>query len=190
MQPNILALTVIFFCLFFLCATQDIAVDGWALTMLSKENVGYASTCNAAGQTFGWALALLSYIIPEHYGFGSLSPLMLGWGIVFICTTTGVALLKKEKTVAPGSIPSLGRAYKEMVLVLRRPAVRELMAVLLTAKVAFAAADSVAYLRFLKAGLPKTDFAFMTMLLTPLNVLLPGAFAKFTAGPRPFSMFL
>ena len=28
-------------------ATQDIAVDGWALTMLSPENVGYASTCNS-----------------------------------------------------------------------------------------------------------------------------------------------
>ena len=33
---NILVLTAVFFCLNFLAATQDIAVDGWALTMLSK----------------------------------------------------------------------------------------------------------------------------------------------------------
>lgn len=33
---NVLPLTVIFFCLNFLAATQDIAVDGWALTMLSR----------------------------------------------------------------------------------------------------------------------------------------------------------
>ena len=27
---------------------EDIAVDGWALTMLRKENAGYASTCAPA----------------------------------------------------------------------------------------------------------------------------------------------
>ena len=39
--------------LYFLVATQDIAVDGWALTLLSRANVGYASTCNSIGQTAG-----------------------------------------------------------------------------------------------------------------------------------------
>lgn len=34
---NILLLTFVFFMLNFLAATQDIAVDGWALTMLSKQ---------------------------------------------------------------------------------------------------------------------------------------------------------
>ena len=29
---------------------QDVAVDGWALTMLKPKNVGYASTCNSVGQ--------------------------------------------------------------------------------------------------------------------------------------------
>ena len=33
-EPNIWLLTCIFFPLNFLAATQDIAVDGWALTML------------------------------------------------------------------------------------------------------------------------------------------------------------
>ena len=36
---NILLLTAMFFMLTFLAATQDIAVDGWALTMLSKYEV-------------------------------------------------------------------------------------------------------------------------------------------------------
>ena len=41
-----------FFFLNFLAATQDIAVDGWALTMLQRHNVGYASTCNSVGQVW------------------------------------------------------------------------------------------------------------------------------------------
>ena len=35
-KVNIVTLTFVFFCLNFLAATQDIAVDGWALTMLSR----------------------------------------------------------------------------------------------------------------------------------------------------------
>ena len=38
--PDVFGLTLFFFVLFILAATQDIAVDGWALTMLSAENVG------------------------------------------------------------------------------------------------------------------------------------------------------
>lgn len=49
--PQMVLLTSVFFVLWFLAATQDIAVDGWALTMLKRENVGYAATCNA-GNSF------------------------------------------------------------------------------------------------------------------------------------------
>ena len=49
-SPDIWQLTVCFFILNFCAATQDIAVDGWALTMLSEQNVGLASTCNSVGQ--------------------------------------------------------------------------------------------------------------------------------------------
>ena len=34
------AVTALFAVLVMLAATQDIAVDGWALTLLSRENVG------------------------------------------------------------------------------------------------------------------------------------------------------
>lgn len=44
LPPNVFFLMCIFLPLNFLAATQDIAVDGWALTMLSRKNVGYAST--------------------------------------------------------------------------------------------------------------------------------------------------
>lgn len=41
---------------------QDIAVDGWALTMLSRENVGYASTCNTIGQTLGFFISQVGFL--------------------------------------------------------------------------------------------------------------------------------
>lgn len=67
--PNIPLLTVIFFALNFLAATQDIAVDGWALTMLKRCNVGHASTCNSVGQTAGFFLGYVAFIALESSEF-------------------------------------------------------------------------------------------------------------------------
>ena len=60
------SLTCMFFFLNFLAATQDIAVDGWALTMLKRENVGYASTCNSVGQTAGY---FMGYVCTHTHVF-------------------------------------------------------------------------------------------------------------------------
>lgn len=109
--PDVVALTVTFFLFEFLAATQDIAVDGWALTMLSRENVGYASTCNSVGQTAGYFLGNVLFLAlesadfcnkylrfqPQPRGIVTLSDFLFFWGTVFLITTTLVALLKKRK---------------------------------------------------------------------------------------------
>ncbi|CAK5075357.1 unnamed protein product [Meloidogyne enterolobii] len=86
--PNVFFLMCVFLPLNFLAATQDIAVDGWALTMLSRKNVGYASTCNVVGQTIGVFLGNVVFLalqskefanrfraVPEEKGFVQLD----GW---------------------------------------------------------------------------------------------------------------
>lgn len=52
-----------------LSVCKDIAVDGWALTMLSRENVGYASTCNSVGQTAGYFLGNVLFLALESAEF-------------------------------------------------------------------------------------------------------------------------
>ncbi|KAL3312955.1 hypothetical protein Ciccas_008450 [Cichlidogyrus casuarinus] len=64
-----ISLTIAFFFLTFLAATQDIVVDGWALTMLSRENVGWASTCNTVGQPLGSIVAFVIFIALESPTF-------------------------------------------------------------------------------------------------------------------------
>ena len=54
-RPDVKALAGIFLALYLLAATQDIAVDGLALTILSERNREYGATCNAIGQTLGCA---------------------------------------------------------------------------------------------------------------------------------------
>ena len=59
---DVKGITMFFFCLYFLMATQDIAVDGWALTMLSKENRGRGPLCNSIGQNIGYFLSYVGFL--------------------------------------------------------------------------------------------------------------------------------
>lgn len=100
-------LTVVFFALYFLVATQDIAVDGWALTMLRRENVGLASTCNTVGQTAGYFISYTLFLafsspafckryLGSPQGVITLPGFMRFWGVVFVVCTLGVWALKQE----------------------------------------------------------------------------------------------
>jgi len=59
---NVRGVTLFFFTLYFLMATQDIAVDGWALTMLSKKNRGKGPICNSIGQNIGYFLSFVGFL--------------------------------------------------------------------------------------------------------------------------------
>ena len=55
-EGDVHSLTRVFITLVGLSATQDIVVDGWALTMLTKNNRNLASTINKMGQATGYML--------------------------------------------------------------------------------------------------------------------------------------
>lgn len=128
--PNVELLTAIFFMLYLFAATQDIAVDGWALTMLSKVNIGYASTCNTVGQTTGYFLGYTVFIaleskdfcntylrsVPTNTGIVTLNDFMFFWGCVFIITTTLVWVLKKE-TERVTEKTGILKTYKQLLSV-------------------------------------------------------------------------
>lgn len=111
---NVLALTVYFTFQFFLMATQDIAVDGWALTLLSAKNVGYATVCNNIGQSVGYFLAFNGLIaftdpiwcdrhknyIPHYQKHGDVlitfESFIVFIGVLFIFSTAIIGIFKPE----------------------------------------------------------------------------------------------
>lgn len=201
--PNVLFLTVIFFALNFLAATQDIAVDGWALTMLEKRNVGYASTCNSVGQTAGYFIGnvvLLAFSSadfcnkyirtePQDLGMITLPGFLFFWGVVFLLTTTLVWIFKHEKIDTDVEDHGVVGTYLMLLKIVKLPAVQELIVVLLTVKIGFSAADAVTGLKLIEAGVKKETLALLAVPLVPLQILLPLVISKFTAGPRPLDVF-
>eukprot|EP01023_Acetabularia_acetabulum_P012544 TRINITY_DN15874_c0_g1_i1.p2 TRINITY_DN15874_c0_g1~~TRINITY_DN15874_c0_g1_i1.p2 ORF type:complete len:177 (-),score=24.74 TRINITY_DN15874_c0_g1_i1:496-1026(-) len=101
-------ITIVFFFLVLLAATQDIAVDGWALTLLSKGHVGYASTCQTIGMNIGYFLSFTVFLAlndpdfcnsyfrstPQSVGIITLASYLKFWGCTFAIITLLVALLK------------------------------------------------------------------------------------------------
>jgi len=201
--PNVLLLTIIFFALNFLAATQDIAVDGWALTMLRKQNVGYASTCNSVGQTAGYFfgnVVLLAFSSPEFcnryirsepqdVGVITVAGFLFFCSIVFLVTTTLLWIFKHEKEAKEHDC-GVGETYLMLIKIAKLPAVQELVIILLTVRIGFAAADAVTGLKLIEAGVKKETLALMAVPLVPLQILLPLVISKFTTGPRPLNVYM
>ena len=107
---NITQLTFIFTSLIFLCATQDIAVDGWALTILSKQSLSYAATAQTIGLNIGYFLSFTVFIafnsmefinkyfrsLPLEYGWVSLGGYMKFSGVVYVVVTLYIIFKTNE----------------------------------------------------------------------------------------------
>lgn len=201
--PNITVLTGFFFFLNFLAATQDIVVDGWALTMLQRHNVSLASTCNSMGQTTGYFLGYVIFLglesaefcnaylrsTPSPHGIVTLPGFLYFWGIVFLLLTTLIMVLKKEYSPAE---PSLGvvQTYHLLMNITRLPSIRTTALILLTSKVGFSACDAVTSLKMIDAGFPKEKLALMAIPLVPLQIILPLIISKRIVGARPLNVYI
>uniref|UniRef100_K3WIB8 Acetyl-coenzyme A transporter 1 n=1 Tax=Globisporangium ultimum (strain ATCC 200006 / CBS 805.95 / DAOM BR144) TaxID=431595 RepID=K3WIB8_GLOUD len=204
-KPHVVYLTLFFFVLYFMMATQDIAVDGWALTMLSKRNVAHASTCNSVGQTLGFFVAYVGFLAlhdpatcntyfrstPQDEGIIGLPGFMHFWGWVMFVTTVGVWLFKAEKQeTSDDDKLSIKDTYLQMYAVMRLPSVVSLSVMLLTCKIGFAAAESVAALKLVEYGMKKEKLAMLSPVLIPLGIIIPVFLGRFIKPDKPLNLFL
>lgn len=107
---NLSLLSICFFFLILLCATQDIAVDGWALTILSKNALSYASTAQTIGLNTGYFVSFTIFLafnskdfmnkyfrkIPLDRGFITLGEYMIFSGILYLLITAFVSIFIPE----------------------------------------------------------------------------------------------
>ncbi|XP_026823340.1 acetyl-coenzyme A transporter 1-like [Rhopalosiphum maidis] len=206
-KPNIEKLVCVFFIATFLVATQDIVVDGWALTMLKKNNVGYASMCNTTGLAIGsmigsvWFTLLTSkdfcnkYLrtTPDARGIVTMEQLLYIWGITFMSITTLIAIFKREKDCSLEDdhlkLNTL-QNYRLLWDICKLPSIQIFAMALLTVKIGFAATDSVSPLKLIDAGVSKDDMMIINTSMFVAKIILPLTIARHTSGPKPMSLYL
>lgn len=187
-EPQVLLLTVVFFALRMCTATHDVAVDGWALSLMHKRNIGHVATAEAVGGVGGWYLGYVFLIIfeskdfcnayifstPHETGLITLNQFMKFWGIIFLIIASCIAIFKREETEIDEKLrehPDFGirKAYPTLLNILKLKPVIRFSIFLLTVKASFGAVDAVTLLKLVEYGVPKDKIALLGENLKIIN---------------------
>jgi PAT family acetyl-CoA transporter-like MFS transporter 1 len=170
------------FFLVLMCATQDIAVDGWALTLLTPGNVSYASTAQTVGLTAGQFLSYTVFLalnaadfankwfrtVPLDEGLVTLGGYLTFWGWAYIAVTIGLAFLKREEKAQ--NEDGVWDVYRIMWGILKLKNVQTIIIVHLIAKIGFQANDGVTNLKLLEKGFGKDNMALTVLIDFPFEI--------------------
>lgn len=204
-EKRMTTLTFAFFFLNVLAATNDIAVDGWTLTLLKRENLGYASTCNTSGQALGVAFGYVLFILLESEefcnkwirftaqegGIISMEGYLFFWGIVYTMVSASIALCVKEKCNQADKISQINvkQIYKLLWKIINLRTMKIFTIVMLAYEFSFSSmGTSVSNPKFMEYGVEKESMALVDLSLIPIKIFIPIFIAKYTSGPRPLKI--
>lgn len=211
---NLSLITYSFFFLVLLCATQDIAVDGWALTILSKGALSYASTAQTVGLNTGYFISFTVFLafnsadfankyirtVPADEPLVSLGQYMVMSGILYLVVTLIVGLLVPENpphlmgekaegtddvyNVDEDSDSVMG-VYRKMISVIKLPAVRTFIILHLVCKIGFQVNEGATNLKLLDLGLKREDLAITVLIDFPFEIIFGFYVAKWSNSDSP-----
>eukprot|EP00042_Codosiga_hollandica_P042492 m.390778 g.390778 ORF g.390778 m.390778 type:complete len:428 (+) comp56342_c0_seq51:109-1392(+) len=193
---DIQTLTAIFFLLVLLAATQDIAVDGWALILVEKRNLPYASTCEALGMQMGYQIAYPLFVALNSPTFcaeylhtrgavldmGSFMRLCaaayLVMTIALIFKTEADADVAKDLTVST--------AYRQLASLFTLPGIKHYLVVGMLFKLGFVANESIFMLELVDRGFRREQLAFAAVIDFPSQVLIGLVTLNFSKNLKPW----
>ncbi|RAL66783.1 hypothetical protein DID88_007566 [Monilinia fructigena] len=189
------------FFLVFMCATQDIAVDGWALTLLSPGNISYASTAQTVGLTAGQFMSFTVFLAfnapdfankwfrttPLDEGVMTLGGYLTFWGWAYIIVTIGLALLKREEKTK--NEDGIWDVYKVMWGVLKLKNIQTIIIIHLIAKIGFQANDGVTNLKLIDKGFSQEDMALTVLIDFPFEIGLGYYAGKWSTSYTPLRLW-
>ncbi|GAA6037475.1 hypothetical protein JCM8097_008206 [Rhodosporidiobolus ruineniae] len=200
-EPNVNVLTALFFTLVFFAATQ-----GWALTLLSKDNLSYASTAQTIGLNSGYFLSFTVFLAfnsvefsnkyfrstPLDYPLVSLSGYLHFWAVGFIVVTAYLAFFQPEDpvTATDEEDMDLKKVYSIMRDICKLKHVQSFILVHLVTKLGTAANDAATSLKLLEKGLKKEDLALAVLIDFPFQILFGYLAAKWSKGDKPLKPWL
>ncbi|KDQ54907.1 hypothetical protein JAAARDRAFT_38023 [Jaapia argillacea MUCL 33604] len=196
---NVHTLTAVFLILVIMSATQDIAVDGWALTLLSHENLSYASTCQTVGLNTGFFasftvfLALNSEAFTSKWGLPllTLSAYLKFWSVICFLVTLWLIFFKTEdKETLQDSDMNVVAVYKTIWNICKLKHVQSLLIMHVFAKIGFQANEAVSQLKMVEKGLGREDLAIAVLVDFPFQIFGGWLAARWSTPDKPLRPWL
>lgn len=195
-----------------LAATQDIAVDGWGITIFAKEKQEWASICHNVGGSTGVLVGNSIFLIVnsadlcnkyfrnlvglEHqdYGLMNIQVFMIVFGIIFILSTSIILLFVNERNDQgydenlPEKSATIVSTYKSMLRLLKLRPMQKLITFLLTWMVAFGLMKITA-VKLIEMGIKKETIGMINIPIQILQIIAPILIGKFFTLKKPLNLF-
>ncbi|KAF8339901.1 acetyl-coenzyme A transporter 1-domain-containing protein [Cantharellus anzutake] len=207
-EHDISKLTFVFVTLVFFAATQDIAVDGWALTLLSGKNLSYASTAQTVGLNSGYFLSFTVFLalnspefankyfraVPSAEPFLNLGGYLKFWGYFCFVVTLWLFFFKREDPVSAEEEDtdiSVRGVYRTMWKICQLKQIQTLVIIHLVAKIGFQANDAATDLKLMEKGLlTREDLALVALIDFPLQLVGGWVAARWSTGDHKLRPWL
>ncbi|WBW70990.1 endomembrane system acetyl-CoA transmembrane transporter [Schizosaccharomyces osmophilus] len=192
--------TVWSFFLVFICATQDIAVDGWSLNMLDAHQLNYASTAQTVGLNTGFFLSFTVLLVltspefantvlrisPLDEGLITLSGYIRFWALITLFSVVLVFVWEEQK---PEHVASMKDTFRSIRDIISLRNMKQLLAVHLLSKVGFVANETLTLLKATEFGLSKAMLSLIILINFPLGLIL-GVYIGHVSNSRPLHFWL
>ncbi|OAF65307.1 hypothetical protein A3Q56_06977, partial [Intoshia linei] len=196
---NINGFIIIFFIMNFMASLQDISLDGWCVTILSEKNKSIFSISRSMSKCVGFVVSVnLFFMLTSRDLINNFKTFMYGAtettqsntlaiisiqtylyilsAIIFI-TAICFAIFKKEKDIKEKY--NLKITYLHFLRLLKHKPILKLIVIHLISKIPFLAAEKIALLRLIDAGILIDIYSIITLPLIFVNILLSYIFSRF-----------
>jgi PAT family acetyl-CoA transporter-like MFS transporter 1 len=174
---------------------------GWALTLLSPENLSYASTAQTVGLTAGQFLTSTIFLafnskefanryfrtVPLETGLVSLGGALAFSGWMYLIVTVGLGVLKREDPTR--NEDGIWDTYKVMVEILKKPNILSLIFVHLIAKIGFQANDGATALKLIDKGFGQDNLSLVVLIDFPFEIGLGYYVGKWSSVYPPMQLW-
>lgn len=176
-------LTFYIFALILLYATQDIAVDGWAVELLHAENKALASMCQSIGLTIGFFISFTCFLalnskdfcnkylfaVEQPAGLVSVSGYLWFWGYASIAIA--VYLIFKHESPSKSDL-TVKQIYLKVFSCVKSKNYQILIVVLLTRKLFTSFHDNALVLVLSEKGLNESELGLIALIILPIDISL------------------
>jgi len=198
-KHHVTQLTFLFTSLAFFSATQDIAVDGWALNLLSPESLSYASTCQTIGLNTGFFASFTVFLAFNSEAFAAkwgvphltLSAYLKFWCVMSYAVSFWLLFMKKEKKEALTEVDlNITAVYKQIWAICKLKHIQRLIIMHLFAKVGWAANEAATSLKMVEKGFLREDLAIAVLIDFPFQITGGWLAANWSRGQYPLRPWL
>ena len=174
---------------------------GWALTLLSPQNLSYASTAQTVGLTAGQFLSFTVFLAfsspdfanrwfratPQPEGVMTLGGYLTFWGWAYLIVTVGLAVFKREERTRQRD--GIKEVYRVMWNILKLKNIQTFIILHLVAKIGFQANDAVTSLKLLDKGFSQEDMALTVLIDFPFEISLGYYAGKWSSQFPPMQLW-